>query len=56
MPNTVTTIPLGLVGFSIAFFFHDKPISFLAMIGVIGLAGIIVNSGIVLISFICQFS
>lgn len=48
----MTTIPLGLVGFSIAFFFHDKAISFLAMIGVIGLAGIIVNSGIVLISFI----
>ena len=48
----MSTIPLGLVGFSIAFFFHDKAISFLAMIGVIGLAGIIVNSGIVLISFI----
>jgi multidrug efflux pump subunit AcrB len=48
----MTTIPLGLVGFSIAFFFHQKPISFLAMIGIIGLAGIIVNSGIVLISFI----
>ena len=50
----MSTIPLGLVGFSIAFFFHNKPISFLAMIGVIGLAGIIVNSGIVLISFIDQ--
>ncbi len=48
----MSTIPLGLIGFSIAFFFHDKAISFLAMIGVIGLAGIIVNSGIVLISFI----
>lgn len=48
----MSTIPLGLVGFSIAFYFHDKAISFLAMIGVIGLAGIIVNSGIVLISFI----
>jgi multidrug efflux pump subunit AcrB len=48
----MSTIPLGLVGFSIAFFFHDRPISFLAMIGIIGLAGIIVNSGIVLISFI----
>lgn len=50
----MSTIPLGLVGFSIAFFFHGKPISFLAMIGVIGLAGIIVNSGIILISFIDQ--
>jgi multidrug efflux pump subunit AcrB len=50
----MTTIPLGLLGFSVAFFFHQRPISFLALIGVIGLAGIIVNSGIVLISFIDQ--
>ncbi len=48
----LTTIPLGLVGTSIAFFLHGRPVSFLAMIGIIGLAGIIVNSGIVLISFI----
>lgn len=48
----MTTIPLGLLGFSVAFFLHDRPISFLALIGIIGLGGIIVNSGIVLISFI----
>ena len=48
----MSTIPLGLVGFSIAFAFHQRPISFLALIGVIGLGGIIVNSGIVLITFI----
>ncbi|MCB0361574.1 MAG: efflux RND transporter permease subunit, partial [Bdellovibrionales bacterium] len=48
----MTTIPLGLVGFSIAFALHGRPISFLALIGMIGLGGIIVNSGIVLISFI----
>ena len=40
------------MGFSIAFALHGRPISFLALIGVIGLGGIIVNSGIVLISFI----
>lgn len=50
----MTTIPLGLLGFSIAFFLHERPISFLALIGIIGLGGIIVNSGIVLISFIDQ--
>jgi multidrug efflux pump subunit AcrB len=50
----MTTIPLGIIGFSVAFFLHQRPISFLAMIGVIGLAGIIVNSGIVLLSFIDQ--
>lgn len=54
------TIPLGLLGMSIAFATPglsgyanaSRPISFLALIGMIGLAGIIVNSGIVLISFI----
>jgi multidrug efflux pump subunit AcrB len=50
----MTTIPLGLLGFSIAFWGHQRPISFLALIGIIGLGGIIVNSGIVLISFIDQ--
>ena len=48
----MTTIPLGLLGFSIAFYLHSRPISFLALIGIIGLGGIIVNSGIVLMSFI----
>ncbi len=48
----LTTIPLGLVGVSLAFFFHQRPMSFLALIGIVGLGGIIVNSGIVLISFI----
>jgi multidrug efflux pump subunit AcrB len=46
------TIPLGFIGFSVAFFFHGKPVSFMALIGIIGLTGIIVNSGIVLIEFI----
>jgi multidrug efflux pump subunit AcrB len=50
----MTTIPLGLFGFSTSFFLHQRPISFLALIGIIGLTGIIVNSGIVLISFIEQ--
>ncbi|MEM7646777.1 MAG: efflux RND transporter permease subunit, partial [Pseudomonadota bacterium] len=48
----LTTIPLGLIGVSIAFFVHQRPVSFLALIGLVGLGGIIVNSGIVLISFI----
>jgi multidrug efflux pump subunit AcrB len=50
----MTTIPLGLLGFSVAFYFHGRPVSFLALIGIIGLSGIIVNSGIVLINFIDQ--
>lgn len=50
----LTTIPLGLIGVAVAFFLHGRPISFLALIGIVGLGGIIVNSGIVLISFIEQ--
>ena len=50
----LTTIPLGFFGFSIAFYLHGKPLSFMAMIGIIGLGGIIVNSGIILISYIGQ--
>ncbi|MCB0327467.1 MAG: efflux RND transporter permease subunit [Bdellovibrionales bacterium] len=48
----MSTIPLGLLGFAVAFYFHGRAVSFLSMIGVIGLSGIIVNSGIVLVSFI----
>lgn len=48
----LTTIPLGLIGVAVSFYLHGRPISFLALIGVIGLGGIIVNSGIVLIAFI----
>ena len=48
----LSTVPLGLIGVAYAFFLQGLPISFLALIGVVGLSGIIVNSGIVLISFI----
>jgi multidrug efflux pump subunit AcrB len=48
----MTTIPLGLLGMSVAFWAHGRPVGFLSMIGVIGLAGIIVNNGIILIDFI----
>jgi len=36
----------------VAFFLHNKPLSFLALIGVVGLAGVVVNSAIVLVSYI----
>jgi multidrug efflux pump subunit AcrB len=50
----MTTIPLGLLGMSVSFWLHGRPVGFLSMIGVIGLAGIIVNNGIILIDFINQ--
>ena len=48
----LSCIPLGLIGVIWSFFLHQKPLSFLAMIGVVGLAGVVVNSAIILISFI----
>lgn len=46
------TIPLGLIGVSVAFFLHQTPISFLALVGIIGLAGVVINGTIVLISYV----
>jgi len=48
----LSSIPLSLIGVNISFFLHQKPLGFFALIGVIGLAGVVVNSAIVLISFI----
>ena len=53
MPITIfTTIPLGLIGFSTAFYLHGRPLSFLAFIGVIGLIGVVVDTGVILVSYI----
>ncbi|OGQ33849.1 MAG: hypothetical protein A3A72_06500, partial [Deltaproteobacteria bacterium RIFCSPLOWO2_01_FULL_38_9] len=46
------TVPLSLIGVVIAFFFHREPFSFMALIGVIGLSGVVVNNAIILIDFI----
>ena len=46
------TIPLGIVATIFTFFVHQMTLSFLAMIGIIALAGVIVNNAIVFIDFI----
>ncbi|HPJ34873.1 MAG TPA: efflux RND transporter permease subunit [Spirochaetota bacterium] len=45
-------IPLTLTGIIWIFFFHGLPLSFMALMGVVGLAGVVVNNSIVLIDFI----
>jgi multidrug efflux pump subunit AcrB len=45
-------IPLTLAGIIWIFFFHGMPISFMATMGLVGLAGVVVNNSIVLIDFI----
>ncbi|MCB1173790.1 MAG: efflux RND transporter permease subunit, partial [Leptospiraceae bacterium] len=50
----LASIPLGLVGITIGFLLSGKALSFLAMIGIIGLAGVQVNASIMLVTFVRQ--
>ncbi len=45
-------IPMTFTGVVWIFFFHNLPISFLAALGVVGLAGVVVNDSILLMDFI----
>lgn len=45
-------IPFGLVGVIFAFYLHGKPLSFMALLGMIGLSGVVVNDSIILVDFI----
>ncbi len=45
-------IPFGIIGVVIAFIAHGVPMSFLSILGIVGLNGIVVNDSIVLVSFI----
>jgi len=44
-------LPLGFMGVIFALLIHGRPLSFMAMLGVIALAGVIVNNAIVYIDF-----
>ncbi|NDD91686.1 efflux RND transporter permease subunit, partial [bacterium] len=48
------TIPMGIIAVILTFFVHGKPLGFFAMLGVIALAGVIVNNAIVFIDFVNQ--
>jgi multidrug efflux pump subunit AcrB len=48
------TIPMGITCVIWTFFLHRMPLSFLGMLGVIALAGVIVNNAIILIDFYNQ--
>ena len=45
-------IPLALAGVFVVFFLHGKPLNIFAMLGTIGLAGIVVNGSIVMVDSI----
>ncbi|OHD70177.1 MAG: hypothetical protein A2W19_05160 [Spirochaetes bacterium RBG_16_49_21] len=48
----MNVIPLSFVGVIWTFFAHGLPVSFLALMGVVGLAGVVVNDSIVMVDFI----
>jgi multidrug efflux pump subunit AcrB len=50
----IAVIPFGAAGVFLAFFAHGKPLSMFAMMGIIGLAGVVVNSAIVMVDAIKQ--
>lgn len=48
----LSAIPLGIVAVLVTLILHGKPLSFMALLGVIALAGVIVNNAIVFIDFV----
>ncbi len=48
----MSAVPFGIMGVSVAFAFHGEPLGFVAMLGVIGLAGVVVNDSLVLVNHI----
>lgn len=45
----MSAIPFAVIGVIFAFLIHGQPFSFLAFLGIIGLAGVVVNDSIVLV-------
>ncbi|MBL7073979.1 efflux RND transporter permease subunit [candidate division KSB1 bacterium] len=48
----IIAIPFGIIGVIVAFAFHGEPFSFMAIMGIIGLCGVVVNDSLVLVSHI----
>jgi len=46
------TIPFGVIGALVAFTAHGIPLTFMGIIGIIGLSGVVVNDSVVMIHFI----
>ncbi len=47
-----TAIPFGLLGVIWAFYFHGRPIDVMAFIGIIGMAGVVVNNSLIMVTVI----
>ncbi|MBU0504496.1 MAG: efflux RND transporter permease subunit [bacterium] len=45
------TIPFSIIGIIMAFYLHGEALSFMALMGVIGMTGVVVDSGILMIDY-----
>ncbi len=48
----MSVLPFGLIGVIIGFVLHGKSFDFMAMIGMIGLSGVVINDSIIMVDFI----
>ncbi|MFC1619505.1 efflux RND transporter permease subunit [Candidatus Neomarinimicrobiota bacterium] len=48
----MVAIPFGIIGVIVTFAIHQEPLSFMAILGIIGLSGVVVNDSLVLVSYI----
>ena len=48
----MVSIPFGIIGVIIALFLHGQPVSIMALFGVVGLTGVVVNDSLILVDFI----
>jgi len=46
------TIPFSIIGVATAFYLHNEPFSFMALMGVIGLTGVVVDTAVIMIDFV----
>lgn len=46
------TIPVGVLGATYALLLHNEPLSFMAILGMVAMVGVVINNAIVLVSFI----
>ena len=48
----ILVIPFGIIGALVAFTLHGMPLSFMGIIGIIGLSGVVVNDSVIMVDFI----
>lgn len=48
----MSVVPFGVTGVFIAFWFHGIKLTFMALVGIVGLSGVVVNDSIIMVEFI----